>query len=517
MKESPVKYLLAILVYPLTSLVIHPLLMLRSLVASIKLFDGNLGSYNMFTPLTALNTHFYKTRAWNLFRYGRRGKSPFLGLGDFDLARTFHYTLPSFYPFWFSTNLTILLGLLILVVSTGVWLPEVSPLVFWAGLGAFTFSGYFYMTWMHQNYNILGWAFFPILVFALIHQQYYLVGGILFVVSFFSFTGWVVGSALLVSVGLIYQDWLLFLTLVPAAIKMLTLNFYPLYTSDATGKILNNLAKAIGLSKSNAKYVRKKQLAITRLIPMVYMATLQMLLLIFIYYIHGAVYWYLAISILLFIANAFFFRFADDQGMYFLFLIVGLSGVYHYEDLMLLIPFWLGCNPLPLAMNVKSKNLLVMPVLKPVYIKPLIRDVERFLSPLHAGDKVLLAYGDPQGSYENVFDGYRNFIELPIYVAMQRGIRLLPGWWSVFELNYEGAPDFWCREPDEVLSKMQEWKTGFAIVYQEDSKTLDPKWENYGYEVLEEFDWNDFPVLKEDRRLIKYGFTKWWLLRKPAV
>ena len=47
--------------------------------------------------------------------------------------------------------------------------------------------------------------------------------------------------------------------------------------------------------------------------------------------------------------------------------------------------------------------------------------------------------------------------------------------WTVVDTNYEGAPDLWSLEPEQVKEKLQEWKADYATIYQhKNDKSLIP-------------------------------------------
>ena len=76
-----------------------------------------------------------------------------------------------------------------------------------------------------------------------------------------------------------------------------------------------------------------------------------------------------------------------------------------------------------------------------------------------------MAFDNPQGVYENVFDGYRTLLELPFYVSSEREIHFVPDWWAVYDSNFEGAPDFWGRDVDSVIEDTKRWKADYNVIW----------------------------------------------------
>jgi len=141
--------------------------------------------------------------------------------------------------------------------------------------------------------------------------------------------------------------------------------------------------------------------------------------------------------------------------------------------------------------------------------------MDRFFSPVVEDQKVLMAFNDPGDVYEDIFDGYRQLVELPSYVANQKNIHFLPEFWGVFELNYEGAPQIWGREVEEVKANLKYWKADFVVIYQEDNKALDPKWKQAGFEDVSNFDWSLHQEDFTNHKKINVVNLGWWLLRLP--
>ena len=51
-----------------------------------------------------------------------------------------------------------------------------------------------------------------------------------------------------------------------------------------------------------------------------------------------------------------------------------------------------------------------------------------FLEPVKQSEKLFMAFDNPNGLYEKVFDGYRVLLELPLYVAATQEINYTSDW-----------------------------------------------------------------------------------------
>lgn len=507
------------LFYPLISLITQPIQLIRSLLSSLVLLKGDWKYYPHFNLTPALNNFFYASRALNLKRYGRRGKSPFLGLGEYHLARCFNYTLMSLYPYASAGAVTILVSMVLFIGAQFVWLDnhvDFNYLLMVVGM-CFSSTLFYANTFRFQNYNAVGWAFFPIGLYGMLTGNYWyaLVGW--FGVSLGSFTGVVLSVALTGFQFLILGmtgvwEWILILTVFPAVFKI-ALNFTPFINNPDSKDILKKVLGAIGAS-SAVKYKRKKTKKFN--VKKLYFLMLYIQFAIAYYFILGELPLIFIACILVNLMNSLFIRFADDQSIHMLFLSMGTALVLQAGDLYLLPFYWLLISPLIVLTGYDhmTKVLEVPPVGKPESLKNIMQTLEEFIAPITQEDKLYFAYADPEGAYEKVYHGYRHLIELPIYLATQRNIRCMPDWWAVFELNYEDAPEIWGTEPPEVAANMDRWESNYAVIYQIDNPTIDQKWQENGFEVVHDLDWKQFEDQFSSYKKLKIKGLKWWLIKK---
>jgi len=109
-------------------------------------------------------------------------------------------------------------------------------------------------------------------------------------------------------------------------------------------------------------------------------------------------------------------------------------------------------------------------------------------------------------------DGYRRIFEVLDYVATSKEIHVLPDWWAIFELNYEGASDFWGRDVESITQNMKQWKTDYVVVYQKEISVLDPKWEEAGFISLNQFSWENYDHSFLPLKPYNEQPPFWWLL-----
>ena len=510
--------LVRLALYPITTAIATPIRLYQTLWNCLVLLRGHWSRYPHFNANASFTTLFYWTRALNLYRFGRRGISPYLGLGAFNLSRCFHYSLASLFSFWKAGTVVLLIGAFGWLASFYLWksIVDVNWLLMVMGCGLI--STLFYMNaFKSQNYNILGWLFFPTMILGMTIENWYIVGASVFLASFGSFTVVFISTLLLSFLSLYTLSFIPFLSAMPGCIKLLT-HFYPFLfiKSEEGSSIVGSVLKAIGFSRKKAKYKRKSK-GLNLGIGELYFLLLTGQFILGYYLLHNIVPILLVAAIGIYLINSLVMRFADRESAYMMIFTIVMVYAIMSGDPFILIPLWLVISPLPLLIGFEYdvSVLEIVPEFKPFSMKEYLYKMDRFFSPVVEDQKVLMAFNDPGDVYEDIFDGYRQLVELPSYVANQKNIHFLPEFWGVFELNYEGAPQIWGREVEEVKANLKYWKADFVVIYQEDNKALDPKWKQAGFEDVSNFDWSLHQEDFTNHKKINVVNLGWWLLRLP--
>ena len=503
------------LFYPITVLLTTPVRLVQTLWASRVLASGQWEHYNCFTARKGLSYLFYWTQALNLTRYGRWGRSPCVGLGDYPLSRWFFYTLPSLFAFWRLAPIVPLVGLFGWWQAHVIWIERVDGWWLLSVMGLALISTSFYgNAFVRGNYNALGWMFFPIGLYALSTGQWLIALFAWLAASFTSFTVVVMAGVLSLVVAVeVGSPWPI-VAMVPAVLKLLA--GFAAAVADGTWKdAAVRIMKAIGMANGRAKYTRKKTIGIREVF---YLCTYMQFLLVC-YFLTGAFSPLCAAAIIVFLINASVARFADCESIEMLMMSVCTMLTITSGEPWLLPSYWLVMSPLSLLTELPARRpvLDTVPRYAPFHLKMLLDGMERFLDPVGRGQRVLMALDDPQGSYEKVFDGYRVLLELPIYVATKRQVLFLPNWFTVFELNYEGAPGVWGRDPASVRNNMDQWNADFAVIYQEAGTELAAQWQEKGFAPVGKFSWADYTEELRGEKVYSGPTPDWWLLRKPPA
>jgi hypothetical protein len=463
-----------------------------------------------------MNKFFYLTQWLNLDRFGRDGKSPYVGLGEHSLAKWFHITMFSSFLFANAGFVTILCGTVFWALSHAVWLQQIS----WQWVGMVMFCHLFsctsyFLAYYGTNYNMVGWLWLPLTLFGVINNDFFytaigFLGG-----SMGSVTMVVSGTLLIAPYCVINADYWLLLALLPAFLKLFT-HILPMFAAGELWVGLKNTAKLIGMNKASAKYKRPvKLLSLSSL----YYILLTLSGCLILWY-KGANFLMPLTAIIIYLINQSLFRFMDVQSVYVLYVSAFASSViinpWSWE---LLLAFVFILNPLPrfLIGRFEKDSLVRVPVFKPFDHSILIEKLDEFLAEVPKDSRVLMAFDDPGENYSLLFDGYRILNEPILFVASKNRIHLFPDWYSVAETNYQGAPSFWGRSIESVKRNMQYWQAKYVVIYTATETEPESEWFEEFFSVAT-FDWGEWKTLfAEDPPWREKVPPKWWLLALKNV
>ncbi len=489
---GPLGWIEALLYLALTPLFVA-VAWVRSLWAARVLLEGRWSHFQGFHPLNVMTSFFYRTQWLNIERFGRRGVSPLVGLGEYPLSRWFHLTLLSSCLYANAGAVTTLLGTLAWVALHLVWLDGgaagwtlATAAVLWASSTAYA------MAFTRQNYNILGWMWLPLALHGALTGQWTLASLAWLAASLSSITAIFTAVPLMAVLAWHIGSALPLLGLVPALVKVAA-HLLPLMSGGGLRPALLNVAKMIGMTGAGVRYKRQSM----RPRPFtVYF--------IVIYAVGCALLWAdrgpraLPLAALALVAiNQLLLRFADEQSVIVMFISVFAAELLaSAPSVLALAGFWVVANPLPVFLGLcspqRDRSIVRVQVRSPYDHSRLQAGLERFLRDVPAGQRVLFAFGDPGGVYENVFDGYRGLLELPLFVAATRGVHLFPDWYAVAETNYQGAPEFWGRSVGQVRALAASWRAQHVIVYHDSGAELDHDWSAAGFRLQATFDWGEW-------------------------
>jgi len=483
------------------------------------LLEGRWRSYMAFHPLPSVNCLFYRTQAINLARYGRAGRSPLVGLGDFPLAQWFHIGLPGLYAYAYAGAVVTLGGMIAWWLSHLLWLDTAAVGWVAAIMGlALVSTGFFAMAFVLQNYNVLGWMFFPVGLYALAHQQYMLAVLAWLAASLAGLTPLVFAGVFTTVLAIVQLSVAPVLSTIPA-IALYSLNLWPAFRKIGIRNAIALTAKAIGATNRKVRY-RRSGRGFSLLTGYLLLTGAQFVV---VSVWLSSTPWLFVAALALCILNQTVARFADEQSTLLAMMTSALAAAMAAEpDPRLAASLWLVVSPTPLFLVPSNRSTLDaladLDTREPVDISVLEARMNSFLEPVSPGQRVLMAFGDPGGIYGRLFDGYSALLQLPLYVSAARGIHFMPDWWAVFETNYDGAPGFWGRDVAAVRNNADYWGADFVVVYQDTNSPLDAEWSTAGFVGCGELDWAEclHPPL-EHGRWFGERIPRWWLLRRPSA
>ena len=503
--------------YPFLLIYMMPVAWIKSIWQARVLLKGHWHKYMGFHPLNAINSLFYRTQWINLRKFGRNGSSSLIGLGNFPLWKWFHLSYLGSFFYANAAPIITLFGSLFWVLSHLVWMTQINT--FWSIFLTLTllFSSTSYaMAFARQNYQILGWMFFPLGLFFLNLTDLFGTTIVFFLMTIGGGVTQIFFAApIVVYFSYHHSEPLILATLLPAGIVILS-RFIPLVANRSIAISLNETAKLIGLTSRKVRYNREMN-KISNF--SIYFLSLYAIGSVMLFFVSGKIPALAIIGLLAFFINQRFFRAADDQSMILFFLsLFTFHTVQQDGSLMLLLSLWLVASPLPVFLSIqeplKKNKFGEILIHRPFDHSKLEFEIGNFFSPVRTGDSVYFAFSDPKGLYQNCFDGYRRILEMPLYVASKKGFHLFPDWYAVTQTNYIGAPNCWGRNPEEVSENMGRWHAKFAVIYQDSETDLEKKWLNQ-YELLSTFDWKEYlPMLRGVKMWDTGSATpKWFLLK----
>ena len=515
----PFRLKIELVFYPFFLLYRMPVAWAKSLWEARILLQGRWSRYMGFHPENAINNLFYRTQWINFDRYGRSQNSPVVGLGDHALKNWFHLSLPASLIYANAGAVTTLVTTLVWVGSHLVWAGSAE--IWWTVIIILTllFSTTAYaMAFARQNYQMLGWMWLPLALFFTQTEQTISACLAWFAAGLFGITPIFFALPIVGSLAVWNDNAAILLVLMPA-LTYVAVRLSPLLETGGVKQTLSSMARTIGASKQNVRYLRNMQRISLKT---TYFTVLYFFSALLVSFSLGELAILPILAAALFFVNQRFFRVADEESLMVITAsLFSCTVIQAQPNLLTFLGFWLTLNPLAWLLSVQDLDhengdgrILVRP---PFDHTALEIGVTKFLAHVPPGSRIYFAFEDPEGRYDRIFDGYRVIHELPLQVASNKEVHLFPDWHAVVETNHEGAPQCWGRSLDEVIENCDRWGAGFAIIYQESGTDLDKRWAA-NFRCISEFDWAHYLYLFEGVRLwpTDKPTPKWFLLRRSA-
>ena len=328
-------------VAPITNLIQLP----RSIWACRVLASGQWDKYSRFFFGYAILALFQRTQVANLWRFGPKGQSTLLGLGQYDLSKWIYFTRPSLYAYGYALATVPFVGMVIWLIAHGAWL-EANTFIFCSVvlLVLATSTSFYANTFFYQNYNVLGWLFLPLTLYGWMNGGYFLAAACVLVMSFASITAVAVSLFLAAVYGAFTYDPLTLITMLPAVLK-LTMAFCSRRNLGEIFSELVEIAKGIGITGKNARYTRLNKSSLQ--LWFIYLLLLQLIFISGTFYLNEGPPVFSIAALILFIINSRVARFADLQSMLITITSAATAEVLATGQLWMLLPLWVLVNPAP--------------------------------------------------------------------------------------------------------------------------------------------------------------------------
>ena len=454
---------LKLIVAPLFLIITTPFMMSKLWWNCRILLQGKLDQYHRFSGIPSTNCFFYWTQAFNLKTFSKNGVSNLIGLGNYNLTNFFHVPRFGNFLFWKFSLIVTLFSFLGFTLSHVLWcLNNYGDYPIYVTL-IILFSVLLYSCIDRVNYNSLGWLLFPCLVWAISSNNYLVISVTSGFIGVFSITVGVFAFMLSLVYFISNFDFIYLYIMFPLILVTLY-RMYPLLKSKNIKKndsVFINILKMIGVFTDQVKYKRQKKISILG----IYFTTLfSLYLLTALYQSNWKFNEYLTLlsifMLLLFLGESAIFRFADSHSYLISTWSVTAAYTIIAEDPVLLCSFLIISNPIPLfgLFCTKKPTILKVPERRPIFVGNAISKVREFLSVIKKCEKVLFQFDNPNGSYNKIFDGYRNFYELLLYCGNTQGLHIFPDWYFIQETNTPDGLEVWGRNVSDVFPREKKFR-----------------------------------------------------------
>lgn len=505
----------------ITELVLYPVTMLLSgiyrlgeTLGSLHMLKKERWEYLCFSIRSGLSYLFYDTQALNFEYFRRKDTSPYLGFGNYPMSRWFSYSKIVMIAARNGKPVLVPICMFLWLSSHLIWTQSFSLANVLLLMGLLLVSStFFQQTFTAQNYNVLGWMFFPLGIYGLLTGNLLLTAVCWLGAGISSITALAVAVFFTITCCIRDHSALLLLSLLPGMLALLVQYFLSMDFKNLKENI-RNILQRIGASEKKNAYKRTSSKGLQT--GILYFLIFFLIFLACFYLQSDSLLWLGITALLVILVNTFLFRFADPQSIQIMLLTIGFSIVLENPSLLQGICYWLLIAPPAFIFygTQKMKDLVIMPERRLKSIAPILQGMDAFLSPVNSGEKVLFAFDDPGGIYENLFDGYRWLVEVPAYIATQRKFLFLPTWWTVFEAMDQESPEFWGRAVDEVKRNAENLGMDYVIIYQEEDEQLDAKWKAGGFRLLGKFSWKEHADLLNREKVLLKDPPVWFLLQR---
>ena len=352
------------------------------------------------------------------------------------------------------------------------------------------FSSLVWGIYIRQNYQIIAFAFMPLLLNAHQHDFIFLEIVFSFLICFFSISIFV-ASTFILGVDYLFKYEFLNLFVFTPSICWFIFKVSSSFEEKNIFKNLIKTAQQIGISKKDVKYKRRTFYFHNYDI---YNYVLLISLLIIFSIDNGFIPYILGLLLLYTINKA--TRFLDDETIFTsLFILISfIIPNYEMNSISISLIFLL-LNPFPFLIVYPycKHDFDEIPVVKPFNMKEIYDATKSFLSKIDSNDPLLICYSDPNNNYSKCFDGYGyHYILLIHYIRNRSHAPVLPDWFSIYEESKNNDLSLWGLSEHEVVKNLKKINSKYFLHINDGRDNC--KWlkNSKSYRLISKIDTNQF-------------------------
>ena len=95
-----------------------------------------------------------------------------------------------------------------------------------------------------------------------------------------------------------------------------------------------------------------------------------------------------------------------------------------------------------------------------------------------SNERILFQFDNPNGSYNKIFDGYRNVYELLLYCGNLQNLHIFPDWYFIQETNTSDGLEVWGRNLTDVFVSREKISFDYFIAYETQKNPLSAEFYN---------------------------------------
>ena len=480
----------------------------HTLRSCFPLINGKLQTYgSQFSQGTSFDQLTTRTLGLITDRHGRKGKCTYFGDGAFDLSWLYFHSLIPLYLCQLGP-ICPLLGMYGWAIVQISWISNAPALKILIMLFIMFFGSIFYIiTYGRYNYNALGWPFFALAIFSLSHDNLYIFSLSVFLCTFFSITVSIISLQFFTLFILFNFDYTFLIYLIPAILKIASHVFFMFRNGSFMKNFIQN-GKILSWFRSKSKYRMKKKYTIDISFDVFAYLLLLMCLFTLIYFaVENHLPKFMCICILLYCLHYLVFRFSDIESWFTLILTVGFIDAALSQSYWPLLGFLIISCPFPVIFDVPTFNPCKVKPFKLYNIQPVLNALENFLEPVTSGQKVFMAFNNPNDAYSSLFDNQSRQVRALMYASVKRYILFLPTIFFIMKNNDVAAPSYWGRDVDSATLNCKSLNANFLVIYLPFGEHPSPCWAEAGFLLQKQLSWKNHSI----------GDYDWWLFKTPEA